>query len=317
VRDDKRTRLLLAVLLAAAFAMITVDARGGTRSPLQPLRSGGEAAFGPVVRSVSAAVRPVGDFVRGLGHSSRDRKEIAQLTAANAALRQQAETSADARARAAQFDQLLHVASVGGYRTVPARVLAFAPRQQGTWSVTIDTGTLDGVRPGMTVLNGDGLVGRTVAVGRDTATVLLAADPRFTVGVRTPGAGGGQVGLATGGGTGGFSVQFYDPQADIPIGTPVLTFGSAGGTPFVPGVPLGTVTSVQPTPGALTRTAMVKPYVGYGSLQTVGVVVEPPRTDPRDALVAPPPPPPPPPPPAPIVAPAPAATPAAKPATVH
>ncbi|NUR63421.1 MAG: rod shape-determining protein MreC, partial [Catenulispora sp.] len=124
-----------------------------------------------------------------------------------------------------------------------------------------------------------------------TATVLLAADPRFTVGVRTPGAGGpgggGQVGLATGGGAAGFSVQFYDPQADIPIGTPVLTFGSAGGTPFVPGVPLGTVTSVQPTPGALTRTATVKPYVDYAALQTVGVVVAPPRTDPRDALVPP------------------------------
>jgi rod shape-determining protein MreC len=285
VRDDKRTRLLLAVLLAAAFAMITVDARGGARSPLRPLRSGGEAVFGPVTRSVGLVGRPVDDFVRGLGHNSGDRKEIAQLKVENAALRQQVETSADARARAAQLDKLLHVASVGGYRTIPARVLAFSPRQQGTWSATIDAGTLDGLRPGMTVLDGDGLVGRTVAVGRDTATVLLAADPRFTVGVRT--AGAGEIGMATGGGAGPLSVQFYNPQADIPIGTPVLTFGSLGGTPFVPGVPLGTVTSVRPTPGALTRTALVKPYVAYGSVQTVGVVVEPPRTDPRDALVAP------------------------------
>jgi len=226
--------------------------------------------------------------VHRLGHRKQDQKEIKQLKAENAALRVQAETSADARARAAELDKLLHVASVGGYRTIPARVVAFAPQQQGTWSATIDTGTLDGVQPGMTVLNGDGLVGRTVAVGSVTSTVLLANDPRFTVGVRTPGTGGaagGQVGLATGDGTGGFSVQFYDPQADIPVGTPVLTFGSAGGTPFVPGVPLGKVTSVQPTPGSLTRTATVKPYVAYTGLQTVGVVVAPPRTDPRDALV--------------------------------
>ncbi|MFD0631595.1 rod shape-determining protein MreC [Catenulispora yoronensis] len=82
-------------------------------------------------------------------------------------------------------------------------------------------------------------------------------------------------------------MQFYDPQADIPLGTPVLTFGSSGGSPFVPGVPLGTVTAVQPTPGSLTRTATVKPYVDYGAIQTVGVVVAPPRTDPRDALVPP------------------------------
>ncbi|MBW8803900.1 MAG: rod shape-determining protein MreC [Catenulisporales bacterium] len=291
MRADKGTRLLLAVLLAAAFAMITMDARGGTRSPLRPLRAGGEAAFGPVARTVAGATEPVASFVHGFGHSDADREQIAKLKAENAALREQNETSADARARAAELDKLLHVASVGGYRTVPARVLAFAPRQQGAWSATIDAGTVDGVRPGMTVLDGDGLVGRTVTVGAGTATVLLAADPRCTVGVRTAGAGGpgggGAVGLATGGGAGELSVQFYDPQADIPIGTPVLTFGSGGGSPFVPGVPLGTVTSVRPTPGALTRTATVKPYVDYGGVQTVGVVLTPPRTDPRDALVPP------------------------------
>ena len=36
----------------------------------------------------------------------------------------------------------------------------------------------------MTVLNGDGLVGRVTTVGPDTATVLLANDPDFTVGTR-------------------------------------------------------------------------------------------------------------------------------------
>ena len=291
MRADKGTRLLLAVLLAAAFAMITVDARGGARSPLRPVRAGGEAVFGPVQRTVAVVAGPVTDLMRGLGHNGADRKQIARLKGENAALREQNETSADARARAFELDKLLHVVSVGDLRTVPARVLAFAPRQQGTWSATIDAGAVDGVKPGMTVLDGDGLVGRTTAVGAASATVLLANDPRFTVGVRTPGAGGpgggGQVGLATGGGVGGLSVQFYDPQADIPIGTPVLTFGSAGGSPFVPGVPLGTVTSLQPTPGSLTRTATVKPYADFGALQTVGVVIAPPRTDPRDALVPP------------------------------
>ncbi len=36
----------------------------------------------------------------------------------------------------------------------------------------------------MTVLNGDGLVGRVTTVGPNTATVLLANDPDFTVGTR-------------------------------------------------------------------------------------------------------------------------------------
>lgn len=289
MRADKGTRLLLAVLLAAAFAMVTVDARSGADSPLAFLRGGGESVFGPVERSASAATAPVGRFFDGLGHSRADQREIQALQAQNAALRTEDETSADARARADEFDKLLKLSAAGGYKTVPARVLAFGPRQQGVWSATIDAGTLDGVQPGMTVICGDGLVGRTTASARDTATVLLAADPRSSVGVRTPGAGGaaggGEVGVATGAGPGEFTVQFFDSQADIPAGTPLLTFGSPNGTPYVPGVPVGSVVAVRPTPGAATRTATVKPYVDFGALQTVGVVISPPRTDPRDALI--------------------------------
>ncbi len=289
MRDDKRTRLLLAVLLAAAFALVTVDTRGGAHSPLRALRSGGDTVFGPVERGVAGVATPVKGFVTGLGHNKADRKEIDRLKAENAALRTEDETSAAARARAAEFDKLLRVASAGGYKTVPARVLAFGPRQQGLWSATIDVGTLDGVRAGMTVISGDGLVGRTLAAGRNTTTVLLAADPRSSVGVRTPGpggaGGGGQVGVATGAGPREVMVRFFDPQADIAVGTPLLTFGSQSGGPFVPGVPVGSVVAVRATPGAVTRTAMVKPYVDFAALETVGVVVAPPRTDPRDALV--------------------------------
>ena len=41
------------------------------------------------------------------------------------------------------------------------------------------------------------------------------------------------------------------------------------------------------TPGSQTRTASVRPYVDFTSLDLVGVVVEPPRTDPRDAVLPP------------------------------
>jgi rod shape-determining protein MreC len=124
VRDDKRTRLLLAVLLAAAFAMITVDARGGARSPLRPLRSGGEAVFGPVERTLATVARPATDLLHGIGHRDADRKQIAQLKVQNATLREQTETAADARARAAELDKLLHVASVGSIIKIKSRVLS-------------------------------------------------------------------------------------------------------------------------------------------------------------------------------------------------
>jgi len=52
-------------------------------------------------------------------------------------------------------------------------------------------------------------------------------------------------------------------------------------------VPVGVVRSVQGSPGSQTRTAVVAPYVDFTSLDLVGVVVQPPRTDPRDAVLPP------------------------------
>jgi rod shape-determining protein MreC len=70
-------------------------------------------------------------------------------------------------------------------------------------------------------------------------------------------------------------------------GDRLVTFGSQGDTPYVAGVPVGEVLSVQGTPGSQTRTAVVAPYADFTSLDLVGVVVEPPRSDPRDAVLPP------------------------------
>jgi len=50
---------------------------------------------------------------------------------------------------------------------------------------------------------------------------------------------------------------------------------------------VGVVRSVQGSPGSQTRTAVVEPYVDFTALDLVGVVVEPPRTDPRDGVLPP------------------------------
>ena len=45
---------------------------------------------------------------------------------------------------------------------------------------------------------------------------------------------------------------------------------------------------VKGTPGSQTRTATIATYVDFTALDLVGVVVEPPRRDPRDAVLPPP-----------------------------
>jgi rod shape-determining protein MreC len=140
----------------------------------------------------------------------------------------------------------------------------------------------------MTVLDGDGLVGRVKTVGPSTSTVLLAVDPESSIGVRLEGSM--EVGFTTGQGVrnrGDLDLRLLDGQSSVAPGDRLVTFGSQGDTPYVPGVPVGRVVTVSGSPGSQTRTAVVSPYVDFTSLDLVGVVVEPPRKDPRDSVLPP------------------------------
>lgn len=287
-RDTRRTRVLLALLLVTSVSLITLDYRGGDRSPLGGLRSLAATVFGPVEQVSAAIVGPVADAVDGISGLGDGRDEARRLRRENAELLRRLRTAEIDRTRVAELDALLGVAGAGRYKVVPAQVIAIGAAQTFSWTVTIDAGTRDGVRRDMTVLNGDGLVGRVKTAGPSTATVLLAIDPESSVGVRLEGSM--EVGFTTGQGLAdgsALNLQLLDGQSTVVRGDRLVTFGSQGSTPYVPGVPVGQVLSVQGTPGSQTRTAVVAPYVGFSALDLVGVVVQPPREDPRDAVLPP------------------------------
>lgn len=286
---DTRTRLLLALLLVTSIGLITLDYRAesdGQRSPLDGLRSFAAAVFGPVEQVAAAIAGPVGDAVHSVSELGDGRGELARLRREKEELTRQLRTSALDRNRAAELDALLRLTGAGRYRVVPAQVIAVGAAQTFSWTVTVDAGTRDGVQPDMTVLNGDGLVGRVKTAGPTTATVLLAIDPNSSVGVRLEGSM--EVGFTTGQGLEDLlDLQLLDGQSTVVRGDRLVTFGSQGDTPYVPGVPVGEVRGVRGTPGSQTRTASISPYVDFSALDLVGVVVQPPRKDPRDAVLPP------------------------------
>lgn len=285
MRDTRRTRIVLAVLLLTAFTFITLDARGGEGSILDRVRESAASVLGPIERAAAAVVNPVADFIDGVTSINSNADKIDALEAENDELRRQLLTAPVDQARVEELDKLLRVSSLGDYEIVPAQVVAVAAENGYARSVTVDAGTRDGIRRDQTVLNGDGLVGRVIAVGPGTATILLLTDPEFGVGSRL--AQSSETGFLQGNGREPLGLELYNPQAVVEEGNVVVTLGSPNGRPFVPGVPIGEVTDVVATPGGLSRLAEVEPFAQLTALDLVGIVIEPPRRNPRDALVAP------------------------------
>ncbi|MFJ8253972.1 rod shape-determining protein MreC [Streptomyces sp. NPDC094466] len=283
MRDTRESRLLLVLLIAIAFALITVDIRGGEESPVDGARQAAATVFGPVENGVAAAVDPVGNAIGAVRDSGNRHDRISTLEQENAALKAKLGSDDRTNSRVRQLDAMLKNAGAGQYGIKGAEVIAIGAAQGFSWTVTIDAGADDGIRRDMTVLNGEGLVGRVTTVGPDTATVLLANDPDFTVGTRMEKTD--ELGFATGQGSRPLSVQFLNGKAKVKAGDRLVTFGSSKDKPFVPGVPVGEVVRVDPSGGALTRTVYVKPYVGFTKLDIVGIVVQAPREDPRDMVL--------------------------------
>ncbi|WP_042436904.1 rod shape-determining protein MreC [Streptacidiphilus albus] len=283
MRDTRESRLLLVLLVAVAFALITVDIRGGDHSPLNGARDTAASVLGPVETGVAGAVQPVSDAFRSLRESGTSGDRIRALEQQNARLKQQVSSSDLVQSRSAELTKLLGVAGAGQYTIKAAQVVAIGAAQGFSWTVTIDIGSNDGISRDMTVINGDGLVGRVTTVSPETSTVLLASDPDFGVGTRMEGSG--EIGFATGQGNGPMRVELLNGQARVRTGDRLVTFGSQNDRPFVPGVPVGTVVRVENTPGQLTRTVLVQPFVSFTTLDLVGVVVQPPATDPRYAVL--------------------------------
>lgn len=281
-RQVRRRRTVLALVILACFTLIVLDARRSAGSPVEPLREAAAGVFGLLESTASSARQPVDDLRDRFAEMDRLKAENEKLKKDNENLTQELNTSDYARNRAQELDKLLKVAPA--YTMTPARVIGIGGAQTFSHTVTIDAGTADGVHTDMTVMNGTGLVGRVVRTTTGTATVLLIGDRNSTVGGRLNSSMA--LGFVSGRGdvAGTLDYKLVDPKARPKVGDRIVTWGSSGNAPYVPGVPIGVVTSVTPNEGSLGSTATIKPYVDPTRIDTVGVVTGPPARPPRAPL---------------------------------
>jgi len=274
VQDSRRSRTVLVVLLLVALALITLDFRDGGASPV---RNVGAEVFGPIERVTNDITNPISSLFDSITGGPSSQGTIASLQQENASLRAQLSAAALNKSESRQLAQLLQI-DAGAYRIVAATVIAAGGDFADT--VTLDVGRSDGIKPDETVLNGAGFVGKVTQVSLDTCTVVLASDASSFIGVQV--AGSGEIGEVTGtgksmSGSGLLRLTLFDANAVLQPGQEIVTYASVNDRPEVPGVPVGTVISVQNSGNALTQTALVRPFVTFTALGVVGIVVEVPK----------------------------------------
>jgi rod shape-determining protein MreC len=273
LEDRRRSRTVAGLLVLASVTIVTLDSSSGA-SPLQPARDAVAAVLGPIEDAASSATGPMAAIPDHFRTVDSLRAENARLAAENEALSARLEAAQAAQNRSAEIAGIASMVDASSFDVVAAQVVGVGPAQSFSRTVTIDAGVDQGVVPDLTVINAAGLVGRVVSATRDSATVLLIADAKSTVGGRLGDSmelgfldGGGDIsGAAT------LELSLVDHTVSPRVGDTVVTWGSRNGAPYVAGVPVGTVVSVHSSPAELTQTATVRPFVDFSSLDVVAVV---------------------------------------------
>lgn len=282
---NRRARLVLTLLLLTAFTLITLDYRSGA---LSGVRKAASTIFGPIEHVVSDIVHPIGSWFSGIGHIGRYKSDNKKLHQDVTDLQAKLRMSQREHQLYVESQHLLHLAGTAQYTVVPAEVVASSSDLGFGTSVTINRGSANGIAVNETVINGAGLVGRVTNVGRTTATVELANNEGFVVGCRlSSGKVAATIGQVTANGPGNpLTLQLFNTSTKLHVGEQLVTFGQGGqGSPFVPEVPIGTITQVHPINGQLGQTATVKPFVNYDAVDLIAVVTHSPSNIKHDILL--------------------------------
>jgi len=280
-RGSNRTRLLWISLLVTSLFFITLDLRGV--SIITSIRSRVQAVLAPFQKAGSSIVSPLGNLFDDITNLGRTQSKIDNLKEENERLKSRLILNENIVGELEQLKGVLDLAGQARLKVVAARVITRGGTATFGETIVIDKGSNSGIKRDMTVIATRGLVGVVKSTTSNSAVILLMSDPSFRVGVRV--AGTQDMGILSGGGDNRFTIEMLSATGQIKVGDVLLSRGSSGDRPFVPGVPVGKISFVESSAGQLTKQGRVEGFVNLDSLGVVSVVLDAVAGDPGDALV--------------------------------
>ena len=271
-RSGGRSRLTIALLVLTSLALLTLDFRDA--GVVQSARRTAGTIFSPLRGVAETVSDPFSNAWNGVTDYGDVKSENEDLRAQIEDLQGDEVLEDDASAQLKELLEQEDLEWVGSIDTTTARVLSSDP-SNFSHTVDISKGTDDGLKVGMPVVNGAGLVGRIVQVTPGRSTVQLITDPEFLVGVRLLGSDLA-TGTARGLGKGEDLMVDTNLEPDIDDapkpGTALTTSGAQLST-FPDSIPVGKVRTVREAGGGLTLELVVRPMADTERMQFVKVLL--------------------------------------------
>jgi rod shape-determining protein MreC len=280
-RTALKRRVVAGVLVLLSLVMITLSFRADEQGGgLDNLQGAAATALHPLQVGVERVVRPFRDvhaYVSGLADA---KAEADRLRAELRLARQDAIRNQLAAQENDQFREALAYRDSprfpADYDAVAAAVAAY-PASQFAHQVVVAAGRGDGVRVNDPVVNGDGLVGRVTKVSGRTAQVTLLTDDKSAVSAAVVGAKAAGMIRHESVGSELLVLDQVKKRFDVHKGDKVVTAGSARGDElpslYPRGIPIGEVVSVAQSDIEPFKRIQVQPYVDFGVIDSVIVLV--------------------------------------------
>ncbi len=266
-RRTGRNRYTLPILILIAITIITLDYRGV--GFIDSARNTSIDAVAPVTNALKRVFHPATNVWNGIFRYDQVTKENERLRTELDDARGSTLAAVDAERQRQELLSLLNLDYLGNVPTVAARVVSGAPSNFDA-TIEIDRGSRAGIKVGMPVVTGAGLVGNVVRVTGQRSVVRLVTDPTFAVGVSVPTAE--DDGIAKGKGPDRpMGLDLIDAGSKVAVGSVVITSGLEGSL-YPAGIPVGVVRSVRHPAGALQLDITVDPAADLDHMSFVKVV---------------------------------------------
>lgn len=270
---------MIGVLVLASLVLISLSFRSGDSGPLSGVQSAGASVLRPFAVGFERIAQPFRDVYSWADSMLTAQSEVEELRAELQELRQREIQSAYALQENIYLREALNYIDgprfPADFDPVAAEVIG-RPSGAFTQAITIAAGANSGVRANDPVVTADGLVGVVTRVTTGTARVQLLTDEEAAasaIDLRTSATGI----VRHARGTRETLVLDRVRKRDVVRrGDEIVTAGWRAGalsSLYPKGIPIGKVTSVGQTDTDLYQQIQVDPYVDFGALDAVIVLV--------------------------------------------